>query len=121
MKPEVSVHLIVKDGEKYIEGCLNAVKNQTYPNLVMRIFDNNSTDSTLQKARKVLPNSEIIQFKKNYFVGGAFNRSLQYSASRFVMMLCVDVVLDELFIEARSTRHTARRTHWSCSSKGTLV
>lgn len=99
MKPEVSVHLIVKDGEKYIEGCLNAVKNQTYPNLVMRIFDNNSTDSTLQKARKVLPNSEIIQFKKNYFVGGAFNRSLQYSASRFVMMLCVDVVLDEMFIE----------------------
>ena len=44
MKPEVSIHLIVKDGEKYIEGCLNAVKDQTYPNLVMRIFDNNSTD-----------------------------------------------------------------------------
>ena len=99
MKPEVSIHLIVKDGEKYIEGCLNAVKAQTYPNFVMRIFDNNSTDSTLKKARDVLPSSEIIQFDKNYFVGGAFNRSLQYSASPFVVMLCVDVVLDESFIE----------------------
>lgn len=99
MKPEVSIHLIVKDGEKYIEGCLNAVKDQTYPNLVMRIFDNNSTDSTVQKAKKVFPNCEIVQFDKNYFVGGAFNRSLQYSTSPFIVMLCVDVVLDKMFIE----------------------
>lgn len=99
MNPEVSIHLIVKDGEKYIEGCLNAVKSQTYPNIVMRIFDNNSTDSTVQKAKKIFPKSEIVEFDKNYFVGGAFNRSLEYSASPFVVMLCVDVVLDELFIE----------------------
>ena len=99
MTPEVSVHLIVKDGEKYIEGCLNAVKSQTYPNIVMRVFDNNSTDSTVQKAKEIFPTSEIIQFSKNYFVGGAFNRSLQHSTSPFVVMLCVDVVLDDMFIE----------------------
>ena len=110
MHPEVSIHLIVKDGEKYIEGCLNAVKNQTYPHIVMRIFDNNSTDSTVSKARNIFPESEIIQFDKNHFVGGAFNRSLQYSASPFVVMLCVDVVLDAHFIE-NAVRAIQKDTH----------
>lgn len=99
MKENVSIHLIVKDGEKYIKNCLKSLQNQTYPHINFRIFDNNSSDNTLDLARQIMPDVEIIQFSENYFVSGAFNRSLKYSNDIYCMALSVDVILDEYFVE----------------------
>ncbi len=100
MKSEVSIHLIVKDGEKYIKECLEAVKNQTYPNIKTRVFDNSSGDKTVSLAKEVMPSAEVICFSENYFVGGAFNRSVELAeGSDYIVMLCVDVIMEERFIE----------------------
>lgn len=98
-KSKVALHIIVKDGEKYIEDCLEHIKKQSYTNFVVRVFDNNSKDKTVEIVKKVMPESDIILFEKNHFVGGAFNRSLAYSEEEFVIMVCVDVMIDEKFIE----------------------
>lgn len=98
-EPKVALHIIVKDGEKYIEDCLKHINHQSYKNFVVRVFDNNSKDNTVKIVKKVMPESEIILFDKNYFVGGAFNRSLAYSEEEFVVMVCVDVMIEESFIE----------------------
>lgn len=97
--PLVSIHLIVKDGAKYIERCLEGVKKQTYANIEVRVFDNASQDGTADIARRVMPDVEIIRFPQNYGLGGGFNRSLQYSHAPYVIMLCVDVMLEPDFVE----------------------
>lgn len=96
---EVSINLIVLNGEKYIRECLHHVKAQTYPNVKFRLFDNACTDRTLEIAREVMPDIEIIKFPKNYGLGGGFNRSLYYGDSPYVVGLCVDVFMAPDFIE----------------------
>lgn len=96
---EVSIHLIVYNGEKYIRCCLEHVKEQTYPNVKFRIFDNASTDNTIKIAREVWPKVEVVRFPKNYVLGGGFNRSLYYSDSEYVVGLSVDVMMAPDFIE----------------------
>jgi len=97
--PAVSLHLIVKNGEKYIRSCLSHVKLQTYPRIALRIFDNASSDNTAAFARHLMPEVEIISFRQNYGFGGGFNRSLAWSQDPYVVGLCVDVMLDPHFIE----------------------
>ncbi|MEX0877474.1 MAG: glycosyltransferase family 2 protein [Candidatus Spechtbacterales bacterium] len=98
--PEVSVHLIVYNGEKYIKQCLEAVKAQTYENIKFRVFNNASTDKTINIIKEVSPETEIINFEKNYVLGGGFNRSLYFSDSPYVVGLSVDILMAPDFIES---------------------
>ena len=97
--PEVSIHLIVYNGEKYLRRCLLAVKGQTYENIKFRVFNNASTDSTIDILREVWPKSELINFDKNYILGGGFNRSLYFSDSPYVIGLSVDVAMTPDFVK----------------------
>lgn len=97
-KPSVSVNLIVYNGEKYVRQCVEHVKKQDYSNIKFRIFNNASTDKTLEIAKEVWQEVEVINFPKNYGLGGGFNRSLYCTDSKYVLGLCVDVLMDENFI-----------------------
>lgn len=97
--PNISIHLIVMNGEKYIRECLSHVKAQTYPNITFRVFDNASSDNTVSIVTEMISDAEIIKYPKNYVVGGGFNRSLPYSDDKYVVMLSVDVMLHPKFIE----------------------
>ena len=97
--PEVSVHLIIHNGEKYLRSCLEAVKAQTYENIKFRVFNNASNDNTIGILREVWPQVELINFNKNYVLGGGFNRSLYFSDSPYVVGLSVDVLMEPYFIE----------------------
>lgn len=99
MHPEVSIHVIVRNGQRYLRECLEHVEAQTYSNICVRVFDNASDDGTPVTAAQIAPHAEIIQFDKNYIVGGGFNRSLAYSDSPYVVLLCVDVMIDPHFVE----------------------
>lgn len=99
INPEVSIHLIVYNGEKYMRRCLEAVKAQTYKNIKFRVFNNASTDNTIAILRKAWPEAELINFKKNYVLGGGFNRSLYFSDSPYVVGLSVDILVAPDFIE----------------------
>ncbi|MFC1648894.1 glycosyltransferase [Nanoarchaeota archaeon] len=54
MKPEISVIVPVYNGERYIEGCLNSLLNQslTKSKYEILIIDNGSTDKTPELVRK---------------------------------------------------------------------
>lgn len=52
MNPLVSVIVPTKNSEKFLEKCLESVKNQTYENLEIIVVDNNSTDKTKEIAQK---------------------------------------------------------------------
>lgn len=98
-RPRVSIHLIVRNGEKYIAQCVEAIKKQTYPNITFRLFDNVSEDGTVDIARNLFPKTEVIRFEKNFGLGGGFNRSLYYTEDTYVVGLSVDVQIAPDFIE----------------------
>lgn len=97
--PLVSVNLVVKDGEKYIKACLEAVRRQNYPNLEVIVFDNDSRDKTKEIVRKKFPEFRLVENSRNYYPGGGFNRSIGQSKGKYALALCVDVFLDENFIK----------------------
>ena len=99
MEPTVALHVIVKDGNKYIRDCLRHLQQQTYPHCVVRIFDNASDDDTVAICKREMKTADIIQFDKNYFVSGGFNKSLQYSQEKYVVTVSVDVMIDPHFVE----------------------
>jgi len=94
----VSIHLIVKDGEKYIRECLRALLNQNFDDYEILVFDNDSKDKTREIVKNEFPRAKLIKFDRNYGLGGGFNRSLQYSNSKYVVLLCVDVFLSPNFL-----------------------
>lgn len=93
-----AIHLIVKDGEKYVRKCLEAALSQNFNDCEVLVFDNNSSDKTVSLSRTVLDSDKVVKFDRNYGLGGGFNRSLQYSDSKYIVLLCVDVILDPNFL-----------------------
>lgn len=97
--PLVSIHIIVKDGEKYIRRCLAAAQNQSFGDCEVIVFDNNSEDKTNEIVKAEFPGVKLVRFEKNYGLGGGFNRSVNYSCSKYIVLLCVDIVLSRDFLK----------------------
>lgn len=99
MPPLVSVNLVVRNGEKYIRGCLDAVLNQSYENLELTVFDNNSDDKTKEIVKKEFPQFRLIENKENYNFGTGQNRCAKLTKGEYILGLCVDVFLDKDFVK----------------------
>lgn len=99
MTPLVSINLVVRNGEKYLRGCLNAILNQTYKNLELTVFDNNSDDKTKEIVRKEFPQFRLIENKVNYNFGTGQNRCAKLTKGKYILGLCVDVFLDKDFVK----------------------
>lgn len=98
-QPLVSISLVVLNGEKYIRSCLQAVSVQTYQNLEVVVFDNNSTDQTKEIVRNEFPKFRLIENQKNIGVGPGWNKSLTMTQGKYFVGLCADVIMDSHFIE----------------------
>ena len=62
-KPKVSVIVNCHNGEKYLKECIKSIINQTYKNLEIIIFDDNSTDGS----KKIIKNIKNKKVKKIFF------------------------------------------------------
>ncbi len=96
--PLVSISLVVKDGERYIQQCLQSVKAQTYARTEVIVFDNRSSDGTREIVKREFPEFRLIENKKNIGVGPGWNRCLALTKGKYMLGLCVDVVLDRDFV-----------------------
>lgn len=118
--PLVSINLVVRNGEKYIRHCLNAINEQTYPDLEVIIFDNNSGDKTPIIVKTEFPQFRLIENSKNYYVGGSFNKCIESDRGEFILALCVDVILEKDFIKNAVRRMESDATIGALQSK-TLI
>src|SRR3989344_5394903 len=104
----ISINLVVYNGEKYIQQCLDAVLRQSYPHELMEItiLDNNSTDSTVEKIntwKLEIGNWKLefnfVQSKLNLGMWPGQERVLKCSRGKYVVVLSVDVILHPDFIK----------------------
>jgi len=106
--PVVTINLVVLNGEKYIRHCLRSIKNQTYSHnqVELNILDNGSTDRTkeiienwkLEVGNSSFASFNFIESRQNLGMWPGQEKLLKYSSGKYVVVLAVDVILDENFL-----------------------
>lgn len=88
--PLVFVIVINYNGVKYLKTCLSSLAQQTYSNYKIVVFDNASTDNSVEFIQQNFPNIRIIQAGKNFgFAEGnnfAMKFALDQGASYFFLV-----------------------------------
>ena len=90
-KPLISIIIRTKNEERWIESCVQNIKNQNYKNVEIIIVDNNSADKTLDKIKKY--KLKVIKIK-NFLPGKAINYGIKKSKGKIIVCLsahCIPV------------------------------
>lgn len=99
-KKEITA-IIINYNSSYscLKECIGSLKNQTFKNMDILIFDNNSENDTINKIEKEYKNIKIIHSDKNVGLGNAINISLNSVESKFILISSFDVVYDKTAVE----------------------
>lgn len=96
---KISVTIAVKDGEKYIEKCLEKIKAQTRAPDEIIVFDNDSKDKTPEIVENNFPKVKLIRSDRNYSFGGGHNRAFKHAEGNILVAVSVDVLLNRDFLK----------------------
>lgn len=88
--PSVSILVPVFNGETYLAEALDSALSQTYQDCRVQLFDNCSTDSTVDVALTRLSHQQIIVSDTNMGAVANFNRSYASTSEKYVMWLASD-------------------------------
>ena len=85
-QPKVSIIVPVYNAEKYLERCINSLKNQSLEAIEIILVDDSSTDSSLEMCNKMaLEDSRIkVIHKVNEGAGKARNAALKVAAGEYI-------------------------------------
>ena len=85
-QPAVSIIVPVYNAEKYLERCINSLRNQTLKEIEIILADDSSTDSSLEICRKMAAEDSRIKVihKANEGAGMARNAALEIITGEYV-------------------------------------
>ncbi len=87
-RPLVSVCMTHKDRWDYLEDALISLKNQTYENIEVLIYDDNSTDTLKRKEMlNILPGSKWIQHEETCGPGYCRNRAAEMAQGEYLLFM----------------------------------
>jgi GT2 family glycosyltransferase len=95
----VSVHIVTYNSGDYIENCLKAVFQQTYPIEQIIIIDNASSDQTSDKLQPFMDRIHVVYNRTNKGFARGHNQAMDISKSKFHLVLNPDVTLHNQYIE----------------------
>lgn len=98
-RPLTTINLVVYNGEKYIRQCLDSIRNQTYKNIEVNIWDNASTDNTREIIKSQFPDIHLIKSSKNLGTWVGQEEALKHSRGEYIVAVSVDIILDQHFVE----------------------
>ena len=77
IRPKVLIAIVTYNGEKYIKKCIDSISSKNY-DLLIYVFDNNSSDKTLEILGKY-SNLKVELSHENYGFGKANNVMIKYA------------------------------------------
>lgn len=96
----VSVIIPNYNGIKYIEDCLDSLKNQTFSDFEVWVIDNASTDGSGEIVREKYPDVKYLGLSDNFGFSRAVNEGLLRTRdSKYVILLNADTKAEPLFVE----------------------
>lgn len=94
----VVIQVVVRNGERYIRRCLDAVLRQTHRPIELYVLDNASTDTTAAIVAHEYPDAHLIQSDTNHGMWPGQELLLSLTSSEFVCALSVDVIIADDFV-----------------------
>src|SRR5512133_2769801 len=100
-KPFVSIIIVNYNGRHYLEACLNALQQQTYPRECFEVIvsDNGSKDGSLALLREQYPWVHVLNNGKNLGFATGNNVAIQQSKGQYVLLLNNDTAPDPVWLE----------------------
>jgi len=95
----VSIIVLNRNTEKYLQPLLLSVKRQTYANFEVLIVDNGSTDGSVDLVRKDYPWVQLIECHDNMGFSQGNNIGLRYARGQYIAFLNVDMEIDSSWLE----------------------
>ncbi|MFN2470666.1 MAG: glycosyltransferase family 2 protein [Gaiellaceae bacterium] len=75
------------DGERYLHGCLEALRVQSMSDYCVILVDNGSTDGSLALVREEFPEVRVIELGENMGFAKAINHGIEAAGGEFVVLL----------------------------------
>lgn len=99
--PKVSVIVPIYNVEKYLEQCLDSLKNQTLKDIEIICVDDGSTDSSAEICDRYADNDARIKVihKKNSGYGNSINRGIELAQGKYIGILESDDFADKKMYE----------------------
>ena len=116
---DVSIAIPVYNGERYLTESLLSALGQTVQPRAVTVFDNCSTDRTVELARRLLPATSIRVAASNQGAVENFNRSLEDSQGKYFLWLAADDRLHPRHLE-RCLEQLERSPHAAACLPGIL-
>lgn len=117
MEPVISVIIVNYNGDRFLDGCLSSLYQQTFKNFEIILVDNGSTDGSVAHIRTQFPSVKIIETGKNFGFSGGANSGIKNSNSEFILTLNNDTMVDpHLLEELQKPMHSDPRVGM-CASK----
>ena len=95
----VSIIIINRNGKKFLNGCIESVKRQSWNTGEITLIDNASTDDSLSFVQNNHKDITIIANNTNDGYSKAANAGIGESKGEFILILNPDIILDPNFIE----------------------
>ncbi|MCC6866650.1 MAG: glycosyltransferase family 2 protein [Ignavibacteria bacterium] len=112
MNDKVSIIILNYNGKQYLEECLNSVFMQTYTEFELILFDNASSDGSIEFLKDKFNDSrlKIISSKQNLGFAGGNNEALKHTSNEIIVLLNNDTTvnadwLDKL-VNAAASKNT---------------
>jgi GT2 family glycosyltransferase len=115
MVVKVSIHIVTFNSGQDIASCLESVRQQGFPDQQIQVFDNASSDDTLDRLKRC--NIDVRSSPTNTGFARAHNDLIRQSQSQYVLVLNPDTILNPGFIESMVRAMDARPDAGSASGK----
>ncbi len=97
--PQVAVVILNWNGRALLEQFLPSVLASTYPNIVIYLADNASTDDSIEFVKSHYPDIKIIALTENWGFAEGYNQALQQVEAEYYVLLNSDVEVTPNWIE----------------------
>ena len=114
---EISVVIPNYNGLKYVRGCLDSLRAQTFSGFTVIFVDNGSTDGSRQLVEQEYPEVQVVALPENLGFCGAVNRGIRASRTPYVVLLNNDTEADPGFLEALLSGIQSHKNAFSCAAR----
>jgi len=93
MPKKLTISLVTFNGAKLLPFCLQSIREQTFQDFELVVFDNYSTDTTREIISRIYPEAKVIFSKKNVGFAVGHNTVICQTQSQYICALNQDVIL----------------------------
>ena len=91
MKPNFTIIVNCRNGEKYLRQCLDSIFEQTYPDFEVIFFDNLSSDSSIQIALEYdIERTRVLKSDRLMLLYDARREAIKHARGKYISFLDVD-------------------------------